>query len=65
MRNPGYAAAPPRTSTGTLDSLELARALLARGAKPNVRVNWKEVPFDRDLGMVQIAAGASRSAATS
>ena len=59
MRNPGYAAAPPRTSTGTLDSLELAGALLARGAKPNVRVNWREIPFDRDLGMVRSPGGIS------
>ena len=42
MRNPGYAAAPPRTPTGNLDSLELARRLLERGANPNVRIGWKE-----------------------
>jgi hypothetical protein len=59
MRNPGYAAAPPRTSTGSLDSLELARALLTRGAKPNVKVSWREIPFDRDLGMVRSPAGIS------
>ena len=53
MRNPGYAAAPPRVPTGNLDSLELARALLERGADPNARVKWKEVKFDRDLGMVR------------
>ena len=53
MRNPGYAAAPPRQATGNLDSLDLAKALLARGADPNVRVTWKEVKFDRDLGTVR------------
>ena len=53
MRNPGYAAAPPRIPTGNLDSLDLARALLARGADPNERVKWKEVKFDRDLGTVR------------
>jgi ankyrin repeat protein len=53
MRNPGYAAAPPRMPAGSLDSLELARAMLARGANPNVRVAWKEIRFDRDLGMVK------------
>jgi ankyrin repeat protein len=53
MRNPGYAAAPPRTPTGDLDSLELAKALLKRGANPNARIAWKEIRFDRDLGMVR------------
>jgi ankyrin repeat protein len=53
MRNPGYAAAPPRVPTGRLDSLDLARALLERGADPNARVTWKEIKFDRDLGMVK------------
>jgi uncharacterized protein len=53
MRNPGYAAAPPRTPTGNLDSLELARRLLDNGANPNVRISWKEIRFDRDLGVVK------------
>jgi ankyrin repeat protein len=53
MRNPGYAAAPPRIPTGNLDSLDLARALLDRGADPNARVKWKEVKFDRDQGTVR------------
>src|SRR5262249_29824303 len=53
MRNPGYAAAPPRQQSGSLDSLELARALLAHGANRNARVSWKEVRFDRDLGTVK------------
>ena len=53
MRNPGYAAAPPRTPTGALDSLDLARRLLDRGADPNARIAWKEMRFDRDLGMVK------------
>jgi ankyrin repeat protein len=53
MRNPGYAAAPPRAQTGTLDSLELARRLLEKGANPNVRISWKEIRFDRDLGVVK------------
>lgn len=59
MRNPGYAAAPPRTPTGNVDSLVLARSLLIRGAKPNLRVSWKEVPFDRDLGTVRSPASIS------
>ena len=53
MRNTGYTAAPPRVPTGTLDSLDLARALLKRGANPNARIAWKEVPFDRDRGTVK------------
>jgi len=53
MRNPGYAAAPPRQQTGNLDSLELAKALLAHRANPNARVSWKEIRFDRDLGTVK------------
>jgi ankyrin repeat protein len=53
MRSPGYAAAPPRTPTGNLDSLELARRLLERGANPNVRIAWKEIRFDRDAGVVK------------
>lgn len=52
MRNPGYAAAPPRVASGG-DSLALARALLTRGANPNARIEWKEVRFDRDLGTVK------------
>jgi ankyrin repeat protein len=53
MRNPGYAAAPPRLPTGKLNGLDLAKALLERGANPNVRIAWKEIRFDRDLGMVK------------
>jgi ankyrin repeat protein len=53
MRNPGYAAAPPRAATGDLDSLVLAKALLDHGANPNTRIAWKEIRFDRDAGMVK------------
>ena len=53
MRTTGYAAAPPRVSTGTTDSLTLAKALLERGANPNARIDWKEIRFDRDLGTVK------------
>lgn len=53
MRNPGYAAAPPRVSTDALDSLTLAKMLLDHGANPNARIDWKEIKFDRDLGMVK------------
>ena len=32
------------------DSLDLAKTLLARGANPNVRIAWQEIPFDLDDG---------------
>ena len=49
MRRPGSGTGPaPPPPIG--DSLELARALLARGANPNARIAWKEIPFDRDDG---------------
>lgn len=53
MRRPGlpdnrdFGAPAP---TGNLDSLELAKLLLAKGAKPNTRIAWKEIRFDRDDG---------------
>lgn len=53
MRNPGYAAQPPRGATGKVDSFTLAKALLEKGAKPNARIEWKEIKFDRDLGTVK------------
>jgi ankyrin repeat protein len=36
-----------------LDSLDLAEALLKKGANPNVRIAWEEIPFDRDDGEVK------------
>lgn len=54
IRNSGYAASnPPKIQTGDLDSLGLAKALLAHGANPNVRVDWKEIRFNRDAGAVK------------
>jgi ankyrin repeat protein len=55
IRKPGAAGgdqAPPQT-TGTLDSLGLAEALLKHGANPDVRISWQEIPFDRDDGEVK------------
>ena len=55
IRKPGAAGgnqAPP-SGTGGLSSLELAEALLKRGANPNVRIKWQEIPFDRDDGEVK------------
>ncbi len=51
IRRPG--SGRPPLQTGNLDSLELVRALLERGADPNVRIDWKEIPFEVDLGIVR------------
>lgn len=51
IRRPG-SGRPPQP-TGDLDSLDLARRLLARGADPNVRIAWREIPFEVDLGIVK------------
>ncbi|MGH9256867.1 MAG: ankyrin repeat domain-containing protein, partial [Vicinamibacterales bacterium] len=49
MRRPGSGTGPaPPQLVG--DSLDLARVLLARGANPDSRIAWKEIPFDRDDG---------------
>jgi ankyrin repeat protein len=42
----GEADAPPRP-IGRVTSLELARALLAAGADPNVRIDWQESRFNK------------------
>jgi ankyrin repeat protein len=54
LRRPGWPlGTPPQIPSGNLDSLELARKLLQRGANPNVRVAWKEQRRSGfDLGMV-------------
>jgi len=51
IRRPGSGRPPEQT--GNLDSLELARRLLALGANPNVRIFWQEIPFEVDLGIVK------------
>lgn len=48
MRRPGSGRNLPPDPVG--DSLELAKVLLARGANPNVRIAWREIPFDLDDG---------------
>ena len=55
MRRPG--SGRPPLQTGTLDSLDLARALLEAGANPNVRLDWKEIAFEVDLGIVKPPPG--------
>ena len=51
MRRPG--SGNPPHQIGDLDSLELAKDLLNHGANPNARIAWKEIKFDRDLGVVK------------
>lgn len=53
VRNPGYPATPSPVPTGNLGSLELLEALLTHQANPNSRIEWKEIPFDRDDGVVK------------
>ncbi len=51
MRRPG--SGRPPIPTGTIDSLDLARKLLARRADPDVRIAWAEIPFEVDLGITR------------
>jgi ankyrin repeat protein len=53
MRRPG-SGTPPLPPTGTIDTLELAKKLLERGANPNARITWKEIVFDRDLAATKL-----------
>ena len=57
IRRPG--SGRPPLQTGDLDSLDLARALLEAGAEPNVRIDWREIPFEVDLGIVRPPPGIS------
>jgi len=44
----------PPIPQGTVDSLTLAKALLAHGANPNVRIAWREMKYNRDFGQVKL-----------
>ncbi len=57
IRRPG--SGRPPLQTGSLDSFDLARALLEAGAEPNVRIDWREIPFEVDLGIVRPPPGIS------
>ena len=57
IRRPG--SGRPPLPTGALDSLDLARALLEAGAAPNARIDWREIPFEVDLGIVRPPPGIS------
>ena len=39
--------------TGNVTTLELAKALLAHGANPNVRIEWQERRFDKEGGTMR------------
>lgn len=43
----GNALTAPPVRTGEVTELELARKLLEHGADPNVRIAWRERPFDK------------------
>ncbi len=43
----------PPVPTGNVTALELAQALLKRGANPNVRISWRENRFDKEGGTVR------------
>lgn len=47
---------PPK-QTGNVTALELAEKLLAKGANPNVRVDWKEQRFGVSLGATRNPPG--------
>ena len=51
IRRPG--SGRPPAQTGEVDSLDLAQVLLERGADPNARIDWEEIPFHVDLGIVK------------
>jgi ankyrin repeat protein len=53
MRRPGAPLAGSNRPDPVGDSLELTKVLLARGANPNMRVAWQEIPFDHDDGEVK------------
>ncbi len=57
MRRPG--SGRPPIPTGVVDSLDLARALLEAGTNPSGRIEWKEIPFEVDLGIVRPPPGIS------
>jgi ankyrin repeat protein len=50
------ADAPPRP-IGNVTSLDLVRQLLAAGANPNVRIDWKESRFSKIAGMAKNPPG--------
>jgi ankyrin repeat protein len=43
----------PPAPTGSLDALQLTKALLRHGANPNSRISWEEKKFDKEGGTVK------------
>jgi ankyrin repeat protein len=43
----------PPAPTGSMDALELTKALLRHGANPNIRIAWQEKKFDKEGGTVK------------
>jgi ankyrin repeat protein len=56
LRKPGLPldSGPVMVPFGNVDSDECARALLDRGARPNVHIAWKEIVFDHVGGQVRL-----------
>jgi ankyrin repeat protein len=52
LRRPG--SGNPPLPTGHVDTLQLARKLLERGANPNARIAWKEIVFDVDDAVTKL-----------
>ena len=56
MRRPGWNAqvdfTPPSPHIEAI-TLDVARSLLAHGANPNAQVQWKEIKYDRNNGVVK------------
>jgi ankyrin repeat protein len=66
MRRPGSArdfrrSVPPHPKP-VGDSLELVEDLLARGANPNARIAWKEIPWTLEEGETKTPPGYSAAA---
>src|SRR5580704_3928013 len=43
----------PPAPTGSMDALQLTKALLRHGANPNIRIAWEEKKFDKEGGTVK------------
>ena len=55
IRRPGSGSPP--LPTGQMPSIQLARALLEHGADADRRIDWEEIPFEVDLGVVKLPPG--------
>jgi uncharacterized protein len=49
----GHRSYAPPLPTGNMTALELAKALLAHGANPNIRIAWQEKKFEKEGGTMR------------